>query len=361
MPNDAATSAAERAAEKAAERSERLGPSSTWPGAGDPVRYIEAVSQGLYDAMREDESVYVMGQDISAYGGAFKVTRGFKREFGGGRVLNTPISESGTIGIATGSAILGRRPVVEMQFADFVSCGFNQLVNVTAKLYYRMQRPVPLVIRLPAGGGVGAGPFHSQNMEAWFGHTPGLKIVAPAFPGDAYTLLREAVRDPNPVLYFEHKYLYRHSKEVIGAEVRDGCADRVSARARVVRAGEDVSIIAYGWMVHRALEAADAVVADGIDVEVLDLRVLAPLDVDAIVETAGKTSKVIVLHEATLTCGYGAEISALIAEHALERLDGPVRRIAYPDTPVPFKKTLDDASLPGVDDITTAIRELAHW
>ncbi len=353
MPSDAGT--------KTPARSKRLGPSATWPGVNDPVRYIEAISQGLYDAMGEDDSAYIMGQDICDYGGAFKVTRGFRGAFGADRVLNTPISESGAIGIATGSAILGRRPVVEMQFADFVSCGHNQLVNVTAKLYYRMQRPVPLVIRLPTGGGVGAGPFHSQNMEAWFGHTPGLKIVAPAFPSDAYTLMREAVRDPNPVLYFEHKYLYRHSKEVIPSEVRDGCGDRVVGKARVVRGGSDVSIIAYGWMVHRASEAADALAQKGISVEVVDLRVLAPLDVESIIESACKTGKVAVLHEATLTCGYGAEISALIAEHAMDYLDGTVRRIAYPDTPVPFKKKLDDASLPSVDRIVVEVTELAQW
>ncbi|MEE8143052.1 MAG: transketolase C-terminal domain-containing protein, partial [Planctomycetota bacterium] len=234
------------------------------------ILYVDAISKALYDELEGDASVYLLGQDIASFGGAFKITRGFLEAFGPQRIVNTPIAESGTIGIAVGSALLGRRPIVEMQFADFISCGFNQVVNVAAKLFYRMERPVPLVIRLPGGGGVGAGAFHSQNVEAWFLHCPGLKVVAPATSGDAYSLLRSAIRDPNPVLFFEHKYLYRRER---GDLPKNWAAKTVNGEARVVRDGSDVSVISYGWMVHRSLQAAETLAEEGISVEVIDLRV----------------------------------------------------------------------------------------
>ncbi len=325
--------------------------------------YVDNISAALRDEMRADENVYFMGQDVAEFGGPFNITTGFLEEFGAARIFNTPISESGTVGIAVGSALLGRRPVVEMQFADFVSCGFNQLVNVAAKMYYRMEQPVPLVIRLPAGGGVGAGAFHSQNNEALFAHTPGLKIVAPATAEDAYLLLRAAIRDPNPVLYFEHKYLYRRQKGVTPTfPLGDTTASvTLEAKAAVRRPGADVTIVTYGWMVHRSLEAAETLAAEGIDCEVIDLRVLAPLDTQAILESVEKTSKAVVVHEATITCGIGAEVSALIAEHAIGYLDGPIKRVAYPDQPVPFHKSLEAAALPNPDKIAAAVRAAVEW
>jgi 2-oxoisovalerate dehydrogenase E1 component beta subunit len=330
--------------------------------AVEEVSYLEAISRALRDEMRGDASVFLMGQDIAEFGGAFKVTRGFVEEFGAERVINTPISESGTIGMAAGAALLGGRPVVEMQFADFVSSGFNQVVNIAAKMYYRMELPVPLVIRLPSGGGVGAGAFHSQNVEAWFLHVPGLKVVAPTFPQDAYDLLRAAIRDPNPVLYFEHKYLYRRVKARVafgdGGPARE---DRVTARARVVRPGERVTVATYGWMVHRSLEAAEILAPEGISLEVVDLRVLSPLDEASLFASVAKTGKVLVVHEATLTGGFGAEVAARIAERAFEHLDAPVRRLAYPDTVIPYHKKLEAACLPDPEKIARAARELARY
>jgi 2-oxoisovalerate dehydrogenase E1 component beta subunit len=319
--------------------------------------YIDAISMALRDEMRRDPTVFLMGQDIAEYGGAFKVTKGFVEEFGKKRVINTPIAESGTIGIAVGAALLGRRPVVEMQFADFISCGFNQVVNVAAKMYWRTGIPVPLVIRCPAGGGGGAGPFHSQSMEAWFLHAPGLKVVMPAFPGDARGLLVAAIRDPDPVIFLEHKYLYRRVKEPLDDE--PPLVPLGSARIR--RRGRNLTVIAYGWMAHLALDAAAAAEAEGISVEVLDLRSLAPLDEKAILESARRTGKVLIVHEAPLTGGFGAEIAARIADQAFEHLDGPVRRLAYPDTPVPYQKDLEAAALPDAGKILGAIRELAAW
>jgi 2-oxoisovalerate dehydrogenase E1 component len=326
---------------------------------GAEVTYLDAIAAAMRDAMREDESVFLLGQDIAEFGGAFGVTRGFVEEFGRERVVNTPIAESGTIGIAAGAAVLGRRPVVEMQFADFVSCGFNQLVNVAAKFYYRTLRPLPLVVRLPAGGGVGAGAFHSQNVEAWFLHVAGLKVVAPAWPDDAYVLLREAIRDPNPVLYCEHKFLYRRLRGPIASKASLG--KLVRAGARVVREGTDVSVIAYGWMVHRALEAAAALQSDGISAEVVDLRVLAPLDEETVLVSVRKTGRALVVHEAPLTGGFGGEVAARIAEKAFDHLDAPVRRLGYPDTPVPFHKALEEECLPDAEKIAAAARELSRW
>lgn len=333
------------------------------PSEAEPLLYVDLIRQALWDEMQADETVYVMGQDVAEFGGPFNITMGFLEEFGSQRIFNTPISESGTVGIAVGSAMLGQKPVVEMQFADFVTCGFNQLVNVAAKMFYRTQQPVPLVIRLPSGGGVGAGAFHSQNLEALFCHTPGLKVVAPATAEDAYLLLREAIRDPNPVLYFEHKYLYRRQRAKVPSLPPEYSRTTrpLTPRAAIRRPGNDVSIISYGWMVHRSLEAAEALAKEGIEAEVIDLRVLAPLDTARILESVTKTNRAVIVHEATITCGIGAEISALIAEHAVEHLDGPIRRVAYPDQPVPFHKSLEAAALPNPDKIAQAVRAVVNW
>jgi 2-oxoisovalerate dehydrogenase E1 component beta subunit len=328
--------------------------------AAEPVSYIEAISLALREEMRRDPSVFILGQDVAEYGGAFKVTRGFLDEFGAERVVNTPISESGTIGMAVGAALLGRRPVVEMQFADFISCGFNQVVNIAAKMHWRTGRSVPLVIRCPTGGGAGAGAFHSQCVEAWFLHTPGLKVVAPAWPSDAYALLKTAIRDPDPVLFFEHKHLYRRVKEPLDLLQREGGVARLG-RARVAREGSHVTVISYGWMVHHALEAADMVAGEGISAEVIDLRSLAPLDEDALLESVRKTGKVIIVHEACLTGGFGGELAARIAEKAFEHLDGPIRRIAYPDQPVPYQRALEAACIPNAARIADAMRDLRKW
>jgi 2-oxoisovalerate dehydrogenase E1 component len=329
-------------------------------GSAEETSYLEAISLALGDALEEDPEVFLMGQDIAAFGGAFKVTRGLLEEFGPGRVLNTPIAEAGMIGIASGAALLGKRPVVEMQFSDFVSCGFNPLVNVAARFHYRTGLSVPLVIRLPSGGGVGAGPFHSQSLEATFLHVPGLKVVAPAWPEDAYSLLREAIRDPNPVLFFEHKYLYRRVKASLAPASIDIGAG-VEAGARIVRPGDGVSVFTWGWMVHRALAAAEALGEEGISVEVVDLRVLAPLDERTVMESVGRTGRALVVHEAQLTGGFGGEIAARIAEGAFEALDAPVRRLAYPDHPVPFNKELEAVCLPDEESIAASLRELAAW
>ncbi len=329
--------------------------------AVEQVTYLEAISMALREEMRENSRVFILGQDVAEYGGAFKVTRGFLDEFGAERVVNTPISESGTIGMAIGAALLGRRPVVEMQFADFISCGFNQVVNVAAKMYWRTGRSVPLVIRCPTGGGAGAGAFHSQCVEAWFLHTPGLKVVAPAFPSDAYALLKAAIRDPDPVLFFEHKYLYRRVKEPLSA--LEGSRPGVAGHggARVARGGTQITVLSYGWMIHHALEAAEKASAEGISAEVIDLRSLAPLDEETMLASARKTGKVIIVHEACLTGGFGGELAARIAEKAFEHLDGPIRRIAYPDTPVPCQKGLEAASIPSVERIVQAMCELRRW
>jgi pyruvate/2-oxoglutarate/acetoin dehydrogenase E1 component len=316
--------------------------------------YLQAISDGLREAMRADERVFAMGEDIGAFGGAFKVTDGFIEEFGAERVRDTPIAESGIVGTAVGAAIAGLRPVCEMQFSDFVACGFDQLVNVAGKMHYRLGLAVPLVVRLPSGGGFSGGPFHSQNPEAWFMHAPGLKVVAPSTPEDAKGLLLAAIRDPNPVLFMEHKHLYRRVK----GEVPDGLYE-TPMTARVAREGDDLTVIAYGAMVHAALEATADL--DGASVEVLDLRSLVPLDVDAILASVAKTSKVVIVDEANATCAAGAQVAALIAEHAFEQLDGPIRRVATPDVPIPFSPPLEQAVLPSVDRIKEACRELLAY
>jgi 2-oxoisovalerate dehydrogenase E1 component beta subunit len=304
--------------------------------------------------MRRDETVMCLGEDIGQFGGAFKVTDGFIEEFGEARVIDTPLAENAIIGAAVGAAAEGLKPVCEMQFADFISCGFDQLVNVAAKLHYRQGVAVPMVVRLPSGGGFSGGPFHSQNPEAWLLQAPGLKVVAPATAADAKGLLVSAIRDPNPVCFLEHKGLYRNVK----GEVPEGDYSVPLGEARVAREGSEASVIAYGSSVHLALQAAEEL---GEDIEVIDLRSLCPLDTEAILTSVRKTSKVLVAHEATQSCGVGAEVSALIGEHAFEDLDGPIKRLTTPDVPIPFSPPLEQAVLPQLDDMKEALDELLSY
>ena len=318
------------------------------------LTYLEAIREAMLEEMQRDPRVFVLGEDVGTYGGAFRVTAGFLETFGRERVIDTPISESAIVGAAVGAALMGMRPIAEMQFIDFIACGFDMLVNYAAKSRYRWGAGVPLVVRGPCGGGVHGGPFHSQNPEAYFMNVPGLKIVAPATPADAKGLMTAAIRDPDPVIFLEHKFLYRRIK----ADVPAGELVVPIGRARVARAGRDVSVISYAAMLHVALEAAEAAAREGIDVEVLDLRTLLPLDEEAILATARKTGKVLVLHEATRTGGPGGEVSALISEHAFEHLDAPVVRLAPPDTPVPYSPTLEEFFLPNAEKVGQAIRAL---
>jgi pyruvate/2-oxoglutarate/acetoin dehydrogenase E1 component len=318
------------------------------------MTYLQAISDGLRQEMRADERVLVMGEDIGVFGGAFKVTDGFIDEFGAGRVMDTPLAEAGIIGTAVGASVVGLRPVCEMQFADFISCGFDQLVNVAGKMYYRQGLPVNLTVRLPSGGGFSGGPFHSQNPEAWFMHSPGLKVVAPSTAEDAKGLLISAIRDRNPVVYLEHKHLYRR----VRGDVPEGTYE-TPFRARVAREGSDLTVVTYGAMVHTALEATEDL--EGASVEVLDLRSLVPLDADAILASVRKTSKVLIVDEANETCAAGAQVAALIADKGFEDLDGPIRRVATPDVPIPFSPPLEQAVLPTVDKVREAARELLEY
>jgi 2-oxoisovalerate dehydrogenase E1 component beta subunit len=321
------------------------------------LTYLEAVRLAMLEEMQRDARVFVIGEDVGTYGGAFRATAGFLEAFGETRVIDTPISETAIVGAAIGAGLMGMRPIAEMQFIDFISCAFDMLTNYAAKTRYRWGASVPIVVRGPCGGGVHGGPFHSQNPEASFMNVPGLKIVAPATPSDAKGLLTAAIRDPDPVIYLEHKFLYRRIKE----EVPDGELVVPIGRARVARVGRHVSVITYAAMLHVALEAAEAVAGDGIDVEVVDLRTLLPLDEEAILRTAAKTGKVIVLHEATRTGGPGGEIAALVAERAFEYLDAPIVRVAPPDTPVPYSPPLEEAFLPSAAKVQQAIRALAAY
>jgi pyruvate/2-oxoglutarate/acetoin dehydrogenase E1 component len=321
------------------------------------MTYLEAIADGLRQAMRADPSVIVLGEDVGAYGGAFKLTKGFLEEFGPRRVIDTPISEAAIVGAAIGAALMGLRPVAEMQFADFISNAFNQIVNVAATSAYRAGGCVPIVIRAPCGAGTHGGPFHSQSVEASFFHTPGLKIVMPATPADAKGLLLGAIADPNPVLYLEHKALYRSQR---GA-VDDGPTRLPLGQAAVRRPGRDVSLITYGMMVHRCIEAAEAAMRDGVDAEVIDLRTLLPLDLDRIAASVTRTSRVLIVHEDRLRGGIGAEIAAYIAQHLFSSLDAPICRIGAPDTPVPYAPPLEAAYLPSVDRIRQALVSTARW
>ena len=308
------------------------------------MTYLEAISDGLRTEMRRDDSVFCMGEDIGVFGD----------EFGPDRVLDAPLAENLIIGAAVGAAVEGMRPVCEMQFADFISCGFDQLVSVAAKMHYRQGLAVPIVVRLPSGGGFSGGPFHSQNPEAWFLQAPGLKVVAPATAEDAKGLLISAIRDPNPVMFMEHKHLYRR----VRGDVPEGEHTVPIGKARVVRSGEDLAVFAYGSTVGLAEQAVAEL---GEDVEIVDLRTLCPLDRDTILAAARKTGKVLVAHEATRSCGVGAEVAALIGEEAFEDLDAPIRRLTAPDVPVPFSPSLEQRVLPGLDDMKEAIRELAAY
>jgi len=317
------------------------------------ITYLEAIRQGIWEEMERDPTVFCIGEDIGIYGGAFKVTDGFVHHFGPERVIDTPIAENAIVGAAFGAALTGLRPVAEFQFIDFIGCAFNQITNMVAKAHYRWGAPVPLVLRGPCGGGVHGGPFHSQNPEMYFAHTPGIKVVAPGTAYDAKGLIKAAIRDNNPVLYLEHKFLYRRIKEELPAE------DYVVplGKARVARAGRDVSVITYGAMLLTALEAADALAKEGIELEVLDLRTLSPLDREAIAATVKKTNHAIVLHEDTRTGGIAGEVTAVIHEEAFDDLDAPVLRITSLDTPVPFSPPLEEYFLPKVADVV----EKARW
>ncbi len=321
------------------------------------LTYVDAIRQALAEEMRRDPAVFLLGEDIGIYGGAFKATAGLVDEFGPARVVDTPLAESAVVGAAIGAAYTGMRPVVEMQFMDFVACCFNQITNFAAKSHYRWGAPVAMVIRGPVGGGVHGGPFHSQNPEMYFAHTPGLKVVEPATARDAYGLLTSAIRDPNPVLFLEHKFLYRRVKDEIPA---NGPAVPLGVAA-VARAGRDLSVITYGAMVLLALETAAALAGEGIETEVLDLRTLAPLDREAIVATAKKTNKVLILHEDTRTGGIAGEITAILQEEAFDHLDAPILRLTSADAPVPFSPPLEAAFLPSAEGLQAALRRLAHY
>ena len=326
--------------------------------SGRELTYIAALSEAMREEMRRDPNVLIMGEDIAGdFGGAFKATKGFEAEFGARRVINTPIAELGFVGAATGMALMGLRPIVEMQFADFISTAFDSIVQFAATTHYRWGGAVPWVIRAPSDGGIRSGPYHSQNPEAWFVHTPGLKVVAPATPADAKGLMIAAIRDNNPVIYFESKPLYRSLKGYVPA------GDYVVPLgvANVARAGGDLSIITYGAMLHQALAAAEKLAQDGIAAEVLDLRTLKPLDTAAILATARKTGKILVVHAANKLAGVGAEVAALVAEEAFEWLDAPVQRIGGLDTPVPFSPPLEDAYRPNAEMIYARARQLAAY
>jgi 2-oxoisovalerate dehydrogenase E1 component beta subunit len=321
------------------------------------MTYLQAISSALREEMRRDPAVFLMGEDIGVFGGAFKVTQGFLEEFGPNRVIDTPISESGFVGAACAAATAGLRPVVEFQFIDFIACAFDQIVNFAGKCYYRWGIQMPVVFRGPSGGGIHAGPYHSQNPEAWFAHAPGLKVVLPATARDAKGLLTAAIRDNNPVLYLENKFLYRNQRE----DVPDGEYVVPIGVAALRTVGHDLSIISYGSMVHHSVEVAQRLAIEGASVEVVDLRSLVPFDREAVLRSVKKTSKALIVHEANMTAGFGAEIAAVIAQDAFEYLDAPIKRIASLDLPVPFSPPLEQAMLPSVDKILMAARELLSY
>lgn len=326
-----------------------------------PVKqYIEAIHDGLHDELARDNRVFILGEDVGVRGGVFRVTTGLYEEFGEDRVLDTPLAESAIAGVAIGAAMAGMIPVAEIQFADFIMPAVNQIISEAAKIRYRSNNDwsCPIVIRAPYGGGVHGALYHSQSVEALFTHVPGLKIVTPATPYDAKGMLRAAIRDPDPVLFFEHKKLYRLLKE----EVPDGEYTVPLGKAAVRREGEDLTVISYGYALHLALEAAATVQNEGISVHVLDLRSLRPLDEEAILEATRKTGKVLIVHEDNKVAGVGAEVSALIAEHALFDLDAPIRRLAGPEVPaMPFSPPLEKAYMITADKVAEAIRELARF
>ncbi len=318
---------------------------------------LEAIRQALDEEMQRDPAVVLIGEDIGVYGGAFKATEGLLAKYGWERVIDTPISETAIIGAAVGMSYQGLRPVAEMQFIDFIACCFNQVTNYAAKSHYRWGAPAPIVVRGPCGGGVHGGPFHSQNPEMWFVHTPGLKVVYPSTAYDAKGLLKSAFRDNNPVLFLEHKALYRRVKEELPAEDYTVPLGQLAVR----RPGRDLTIAAYGAMSLHALEAAAQLAKEGIEAEVLDLRTLAPLDRQGIVDSVRRTSKLLVVHEDVRSGGIAGEIAATVNEQAFGDLDGPVLRVTAPDTPVPFSPPLEERFLPQVADIARVARELARY
>ena len=322
------------------------------------ISYAEAIREALTEEMRRDDSIVFLGEDIGVYGGAFGVSKGMYAEFGGERVRNTPISETAIVGCGVGAAMVGLRPVVEIMFSDFLAVAMDQVVNQAAKARYQFggQFKVPLVIRTPSGSGTGAAEQHSQSLEAWFVHTPGIKVIAPSTPADAKGLLKTAIRDDNPVLFLEQKLLYR-----VKGEVPDGDYTIPFGKAACRREGRDITLITYGRMVARCLEAADSVKVEGIEAEVLDLRSLAPMDKDAIVSSAKKCGRVLIVHEACLTGGVGAEIAAIVADsEAFFHLDAPIRRCCGSDSPVPYNRTLEESIVPGIPLIADAIRSLCR-
>ena len=320
--------------------------------------YLIAIAEALWEEMERDERVYLLGEDIGAYGGAFKVTEGFIEKFGAERVMDTPIAEETIVGMAVGSAMEGFRPVAEFQYADFMSSGFDEITTVLSRYHYRSGVPLPVVLRGPSGGGVRASSFHSINPEPWFAHAGGIKVVCPAFPADAKGLLKSAIRDDNPVLFLEHKWIYRRIKEQVPEE-----PDFLIplSQAKVRREGTDVTIVTYGAMVHKALEAADNLAQRGVSTEIVDLRTIYPMDEDTILRSIEKTSRAVVLSESYRFVGIGAEVAATIAEKAFEHLDAPVVRLSPPNLPVPFSPPLEDAFLPGVADIEAAVDRLSAW
>ena len=334
-----------------------FGGDAATPAVKGQTTYVDAIREGIREEMVRDGRVFLLGEDIGVYGGAFKVTDGLIAEFGEERVIDTPIAETAIVGAAVGAAMMGMRPVAEMQFIDFISCAFDMITNFAAKSRYRTGVGVPLVIRGPSGGGVHGGPFHSQNPEAYFAHTPGLKVVQPATAYDAKGLIKAAIRDDDPVLFFEHKFLYRRIKEELPTE------DYIVpiGKAAVRRQGRDLSIITYGAMVWTALEAAKTLEAEGIDAEVVDLRTLFPMDEQTVLESVAKTNKAILLHEATRTGGIGAEIAAVLSERCFEYLDGPLMRVTAPDTPVPYSPPLEEFFLPNAEKVCRAARALVAY
>ncbi|MBI1750478.1 MAG: alpha-ketoacid dehydrogenase subunit beta [Acidobacteria bacterium] len=321
------------------------------------VTFLEAIRQALFEEMERDPTVVCLGEDIGVYGGAFKVTQGLLERFGWERVIETPIAETGIVGAACGMSFMGLRPVAEMQFIDFIACCFNQITNYAAKSYYRWGAPVPIVVRGPSGGGVHGGPFHSANPEMYFVHTPGLKVVYPSTPYDAKGLLKSAIRDNNPVLFFEHKFLYRRIKE----EIPEGDYTVPLGKAVVRREGKDLTILSYGAMMHTSLEAVELLAKEGIDAELIDLRTLLPLDREMILQSVKKTNKLMVVHEDTKTGGIAGEIAAVVCEGAFEELDGPILRVTSLDTPVPYAPSLEERFLPNVNDVVRTARELANY
>jgi 2-oxoisovalerate dehydrogenase E1 component beta subunit len=322
-----------------------------------PVTYLEAIRQGIWEEMERDPAVFCIGEDIGVYGGAFKVTEGLIDRFGPERVVDTPISEMAIVNASFGAALTGMRPVAEFQFMDFISCAHNQIINMVAKANYRWNAPAPLVLRGPSGGGVSGGPFHSQNPETYYAHTPGLKVICPATARDAKGLIKAAIRDNNPCLFFEHKFLYRRIKEDLPAN--DYTVE--IGKARIHRQGTDVSVITYSAMVYVAQEAAEILAKEGIELEILDLRTIAPLDKETIANTVKKTNRVIILHEDTKTGGIAGEIAAVINELAFDDLDAPIARIASLDTPVPFSPPLEKFFLPKVEDVVREARRLKAY